>query len=54
MKTIFICKFVIKQHRKKKTRSEILKMGKDLNLNAIFIKRTLDHYAKTKDVNDCL
>ena len=52
MKTIFKREFVIEQHRKKKTRSEILKMGKDLNLNAMFIKRTLDRYAETKDVND--
>ena len=37
MKTIFKREFVIEQHRKKKTRSEILKMGKDLNLNAMFI-----------------
>ena len=53
MKTIFKREFVIEQHRKKKTRSEILKMEKDLNLNAMFIKRTLDCYAETKDVNDC-
>ena len=48
MKTIFKREFVIEQHRKKKTRNEILKMGKDLNL----IKKTLDRYAETKDVND--
>ena len=47
MKTIFKCEFVIEQHRKKKTRSEILKMGKDLNLNAMFIKRTLNRYAES-------
>ena len=41
MKTNFKREFMIEQHRKKKTRSEILKMGKDLNLNAMFIKRTL-------------
>ena len=52
MKIIFKREFVIEQHRKKKTRREILKMGKDLNLNAMFIKRTLDRYAETKDVND--
>ena len=52
MKTIFKREFVIEQHRKKKTRREILKVGKDLNLNAMFIKRTLDRYAETKDVND--
>ena len=38
--------------QKKKMRNEILKMGKDLNLNTMFIKRTLDCYAETKDVND--
>ena len=54
MKTIFKREFVVEQHRKKKTRSEILKMGKDLNLNAMFIKRTLDRYAETKDVNERL
>ena len=52
MKTIFKREFVIEQHRKKKTRSEILKMGKNLNLNAMFIKKILDRYPEAKDVND--
>lgn len=52
MMNILKRKFVIEQHLRKKTRSEILKMGKHLNLNAMFIKRTLDRYAETKDVQD--
>ena len=52
MKTIFKCEFVIEQYIKKKMRNKIPKMGKDLNLNAMFIKRTLDCYSETKDVND--
>ena len=45
-------KFVIEHHKKRKTRSEILKMGKHLHLNAMFIKRTLDRYEETKSVDD--
>ena len=53
MTTIVKQKFVIKQQLRKKTRSEILKNEKYLNLNPMFIKRTLDRYVETKDVQDC-
>ena len=52
MTTIVKRKFVIEQHSLNKMRSEILKMGKHLNLNAMFIKRTLDRYSETRDVQD--
>ena len=52
MTTIVKRKFVIKQHLKKKTKSEILKIGKYLNMNPMFIKRTLDRYVETKNVQD--
>ena len=45
-------KFVVEQYENKKTRSDILRMGKHLNLNAMFIKRTLDRYEDTKGIND--
>ena len=53
MTTIPKRKFVIKQYEKKKTRSEILKIGKSLKLYAMFIKQTLHRYEETKSVNDC-
>lgn len=52
MTTIVKRMFVIEQHLMRRTRSEILKMGKHLNMNAMFIKRTLDRYAETRDVQD--
>ena len=52
MTTILNRKFVIEQYEKKKTRSEILKIGKSLKLYAMFIKQTLDKYEETKSVND--
>ena len=45
-------KFVVEQYENKKTRSDILRMGKHLNLNAMFMKRTLDRYEDTKGIND--
>lgn len=45
-------KFVIEEYGKGKTRSEILKAGKPLNLNAMFIKRTLDRYEDTNSFED--
>ena len=50
MMTIVKQKLVIEQHLRKKTRSEILKIGKCLNLNPIFLKKTLDRYVEIKDV----
>ena len=52
MTTIAKRKFVIEQHLRKKTRSEILGIGKYFNLNLMFIKRTSDRYVETKDVQD--
>ena len=52
MTTILKRKFVIEQYEKKKTRSEILKIGKRLKLNVKFIKQTLDRFKETKSVND--
>ena len=52
MTTILKRKFVIEQYEKKKTKSEILKIGKSLKLYAMFIKQTLDRYKETKSVND--
>ena len=43
MMTIVKQKFVIEQHLKKKTRSEILKSEPN-------VQRTLDRYVETKDV----
>ena len=43
---------MIKQYEKKKTKSEILKVGKSLKLYAMFIKQKLDRYEETKSVND--
>ena len=42
--------FVVEQYKKEKTNSEILKMGKQINLNAIFIKKTLGRYKDTMQV----
>ena len=52
MTTILKKKFVIKQYEKKKTKSEILKVGKSLKLYAMFIKQKLDRYEEAKSVND--
>lgn len=52
MSTLVKRKFVVEQYEKKKTRSEMLRMGKHLKLNAMFIKRTLDRYEDTKSIED--
>ena len=54
MTTIVKRKFVIEQHLRKMTKSEILNIGKYLNLHPMFMKRTLDKYVdvETKNVQD--
>ena len=44
--------FVVNQFFKGKTRSQILQAGKEMKLNRMFIKRTLDRFQETQSTED--
>ena len=44
--------FVVDQFSKGKTRSQILHAGKEMKLNRMFIKRTLDRFQETQSTED--
>ena len=44
--------FVIELYKKGKNTRQILDEGKSLNLNKMFVKRTVDRYNKTNSIKD--
>ena len=52
MSANFKREFVIELHKKGKNTRQILDEGKSLNLNKMFVKRTLDRYNETNSIKD--